>query len=498
MHLQSLHLQSLGAARTVTGSAHLLTVDGGQSGRQQVGQVLIDCGLFQGGDELEARNREAFPFGPAELAAVVLTHAHLDHVGRLPLLVARGFRGPVYCTAPTAVLAEAVLLDSARLQVEGFRQELRRARRVGREAEVPPPLYDEEDVHRTLALLRPSLRFGEMARIGPLRVTPFRAGHILGSAYLLIEHGGARLILSGDLGHRQSGLQPSFTPPPPADAVVLETTYADRVHRSLPATLDEFAGALRQSIRAGGKILIPTFAIERAQLILYALRGLMESGEVPRIPVFLDSPMAARATQTYFDFGDELIPAVREALQRGEDPFRPSTLHVVASGEESRRINRYDGPAIILAGNGMLSGGRIQHHLRHHLWKPGTSLVIVSYQSPGSLGGRLVAGEPRVPVLGEEVVVRARVHTIGGFSAHADQDDLLAFLSTTGTPRVWLVHGEPGVMEAFVPVLAERGLRAHPMPDRQEVDLLTGTLRESQPPRLPAAGRDAHDSVGGE
>lgn len=489
-----MRLRSLGAALTVTGSAHLLSVESGPGGAQ----VLFDCGLFQGEDELEARNREAFPFDPAELAAVVLTHAHLDHVGRLPLLVRRGYRGPVYCTAPTAALAETVLLDSARLQVDGYRHDLRRARREGRESDVPEPLYDEADVHRTLDLLRPTLRFGEAVRVGPLRVTPHRAGHILGSAYLLVEHAGERLILSGDLGNRESGLQLDFAPPPPADAVVLESTYAGRTHRSWPGTLEEFADVLRTSVRAGGKILIPTFALERAQLILATLRDLMESGEVPRIPVFLDSPMAARATRAYFDYGEELVPPVRAALARGEDPFRPSTLHVVPTGAESRRLNRYDGPAIILAGNGMMTGGRIQHHLRWHLGKPGTSLVIVSYQSPGSLGGRILAGAQRVRIMGEEVEVRAGVHTLGGFSAHADQDDLLAFLSTTGTPRVWLVHGEVEVMEAFLPVLAARGLSANLMPDRRVVHPFTTTFPGGRPPGLPSGGRDARASAGGE
>lgn len=475
---------------TVTGSAHLLSPRGGP--------VLIDCGLFQGSDELEARNREAFPFDPPDLAAVIVTHAHLDHIGRLPLLVRRGYRGPIFCTPPTAALAETVLLDAARLQVEGFRQDLRKARRVGRESEVPEPLYEEEDVHRTLALLRPRLDFGETLRVGPLRVTPQRAGHILGSAYLLIEADGERVIFSGDLGNRESGLQLDFTPPPPADAVVIESTYADRTHRSLPATLAEFRDTLCESVRAGGKILIPTFAIERAQFILYTLKNLMDAGEVPRIPVFLDSPMATRATAEYFEFGEELIPPIREALQGGEDPFRPSTLHVVPTSAESQRLNRYDGPAIILAGNGMMTGGRIQHHLKHHLWKPSTSLIIVSYQSPGSLGGQIVAGADRVRILGEEVLVRAQVHTIGGFSAHADQDDLLAFLATTGTPHVWLVHGEPHVMKAFLPVLAARGLTGHLMPDQRNVDLLQTTFPNGLPPGLPEGGGEAREQAGGE
>ncbi len=483
-----MRLQSFGAACTVTGSMHLLTLDGWR--------VLVDCGLFQGSEDLEARNHETFSFDPADLDAVVLTHAHLDHVGRLPLLVQRGYRGPVYCTPPTAALAETVLLDSARLQVEGYRQALRRARREGREGEVAPPLYEEHDVHNALALLRPVLRFGEPAAVAGLRVTPQRAGHILGSVYLVFDSSGGRLILSGDLGNRESGLQPDFTPPPEADAVVIETTYANRTHRAWPGTLAEFSEVLRASVRAGGKILIPSFAIERAQTILHTLKGLMDSGEVPRIPVFLDSPMAARATHAYFEYGDELIPAVRGALRAGEDPFQPSTLHVVLTGDESRRLNRYDGPAIILAGNGMLTGGRIQHHLRHHLWKAGTSVIIVSYQSPGTLGGQLVAGAERVQLMGEDLAVRAQVHTIGGFSAHADQDDLLAFLSTTGTPHVWLVHGEVEVMDAFVPVLGTRGLKGDLVPDRQPVELLGGGFGGAHPPGLVRAASGPNRPAG--
>ncbi|UQN07199.1 MBL fold metallo-hydrolase RNA specificity domain-containing protein [Deinococcus sp. QL22] len=489
-------MQSLGAACTVTGSMHLLTLDAAAGGTRQ---LLIDCGLFQGGEELEARNREPFHFDPRDLDAVILTHAHLDHVGRLPILVKQGFRGPVYCTAPTAALAETVLLDSARLQVEGYRQDVRRARRQGREDEVPPPLYEEEDVHRTVALLRPQLEFGDTLRVADISITPQRAGHILGSAYLLIESAQGRLIMSGDLGNRESGLQLDFTPPPEADAVVIETTYANRTHRVWADTLIEFRDALRESVRLGGKILIPSFAIERAQTILHTLKELMDSGEVPRIPVFLDSPMAARATHEYFEFGDELIPPVRQALQNGEDPFRPSTLHVVPSAAESQRINRYDGPAIILAGNGMMTGGRIQHHLKHHLWKPSTSLVIVSYQSPSSLGGRIVAGADSVRIMGEDVAVGAKVHTIGGFSAHADQDDLLAFLSTAGRPHVWLVHGEVEVMEAFVPVLEQHGMKGDIVPNRETVDLTGPGFPQGRPPGLPTPeGRDTQRSAGGE
>ena len=471
-----MHLQSIGAAETVTGSGHYL--------RLGDMELLIDCGLFQGSDELEARNREAFPFDPARLDAVLLTHAHLDHVGRLPLLHRRGFRGPIYCTQPTAALAETVLLDSARLQTESYSREVRWARRGGTERAVEEPLYDEEDVHNTLALLRPQLSFGETLQVGKLKVRAERAGHILGSAFLVLDAPEGRVVFSGDLGNRESGLQQDFTLPPDADAVLIETTYGDRTHRPLAETVQEFAQVLSQSVRLGGKILIPSFAIERTQVILYTLKQLMDSGAVPRIPIFLDSPMAARATNEYFEYGDELRPEVRDQLRGGGDPFRPSTLHVVTTAQESQRLNRYDGAAIILAGNGMMTGGRIQHHLKHQLWKPTTSLVIVSYQSPSSLGGRIVEGAEKVRIMGEEIAVRAKVHTIGGFSAHADQDDLLAWVDATGKAKVWLVHGEVKVMESFLGVLEAHGRTADIVPRGQEVDLLGTHFPGGRPPGL--------------
>ena len=241
---------------------------------------------------------------------------------------------------------------------------------------------------------------------------------------------------------------------------------------TISQTLAEFAAALRAGVRRGGKILIPAFATERAQLLLHLLRGLMASGEVPRVPVFLDSPMAVRAGGAYAEYRSELRPELRSELERGDDPFAPSTLHTVRTGAESVRLNRYDGAAIILAGNGMLSGGRILHHLRHQLPKESTTLLLVSFQAPGGLGAQLAGGASQVSVLGEEVPVRATVQSIGGFSAHADQDDLLAWLSHTGQARVWLVHGEDGAMHDFAALLRQRGRQAGVVPDGGAVDLL--------------------------
>ena len=300
----------------------------------------------------------------------------------------------------------------------------------------------------------------------------------------MLTAGGERIVFSGDLGNRESGLQQDFTLPPEADAALIETTYADRTHRPLDQTVQQFAQVLSQSVRLGGKILIPTFAIERTQVILYTLKKLMDSGAVPRVPVFLDSPMAARATNEYFEYGDELIPEVRDLLRSGEDPFRPSTLHVVTSSQESQRLNRYDGAAIILAGNGMMTGGRIQHPHKHQLGKPSTSLGIVSYQSPSSLGGRIVGGAKEVRIMGEEIAVKAQVHTIGGFSAHADQDDLLTWLDATGKAKIWLVHGEVNVMETFLGVLGERGREADIVPKGEGVNPLGTHFPGGRPPEL--------------
>ena len=459
-----MRLTSFGAAETVTGSCHLLELAGQQ--------LLIDCGLFQGEREVEELNRAPFPFDLRGLTAVILTHAHLDHVGRLPLLTQRGYRGPIYCSAPTAELAELVLMDSARLQLEDHKQALRKARRAGRESELPGPLYDERDAQNALALLRPELRLNEPLQLGGLTVTPRRAGHILGSVYLELVSPEGRVTCSGDLGNRESGLQEDFEPPHETDALLIETTYANRTHRPLDQTLAEFTRVIRESAERGGKILIPSFALERTQTILYYLKRLMDERAVPRIPVFLDSPMAAQATYAYFDHGAELRPEVREALAHGDDPFWPSTLHVVATSQESQRLNRYEGSAIIIAGNGMMSGGRILHHLKHHLWKPSTSLVMVSYQSPHSLGGRIIAGAESVHILGEEVRVAAQVHTIGGFSAHADQDDLLAWLAGTGAAHVWLTHGDAEVMRGFLPLLAGLGRTADIVPRGEAVDVV--------------------------
>jgi metallo-beta-lactamase family protein len=442
---------SAGAARTVTGSCHHLHFDGAR--------VLLDCGLFQGGSDLEARNREPFPFDPGELDAVCLSHGHLDHVGRLPLLSARGYRGPIYATQATRNIAEIILHDAAKLQAEDYQRTLRKAKRAGREGDVAPPLYGVREVERVLTQFRPVEMEDPVEVAGGVRAVFRPAGHVLGSATIELHDGSMRLTFSGDLGNRESALQAPAEPARPSDVVLIETTYAERNHRSRAATEAEFAEVLAGSLERGGNVLIPTFALERSQAVLYEIRRLMERGAIPRVRVFLDSPMATRLTRFYEHGENEFRDEVRAVLAEGRDPFAPPTLEFTVDTEASKAINEVTGGAIILAGSGMMTGGRILHHLKHNLWREEASLVVVGYQASGTLGRALVGGAKRVHIYGEEIRVRARVHTINGFSAHGDHDDLLHWLDGSGDAEVFLVHGEPEVMDAFSVELRERGRR---------------------------------------
>lgn len=443
-------LVSAGAARTVTGSCHAVEIGDRK--------VLIDCGLFQGPEELEALNAESFPFSVEEIDAVLLTHGHLDHVGRLPRLVRQGYRGPIHCTGATRSIAKIILEDSAGLQEEDYR---RARRKADAPDTVPPPLYTEADVDKTLGLIERTVDFEEDLPLGDGLVARFHpAGHVLGSAFIELEGPDGRLVASGDLGNRESGVQADFALPPECDVVLVETTYADRTHRPMGDTLAEFRQVIRDAVGRGGNVMIPSFALERTQNVLYYLNRMMDSGEIPEQPVFLDSPMATRMTRLYQTRSNEFLPELADALERGDDPFEPPTLRYTIGSAESKKINSIRHGAIIIAGSGMMTGGRIVHHLIHNLHRREASLVVVGYQARGTLGRRIVDGARSVRLWGRDVEVNAAVHTINGFSAHADQDDLLAWLEGTGKARAMLVHGEPEVMESFRGVLAGRGREA--------------------------------------
>lgn len=440
-----------GAAGEVTGSRHLLET--GQS------RVLLECGLFQGGADADRRNAVPFPFKPASLDAVILSHAHLDHSGMLPKLVADGFKGPIYCTRQTRELLRIMLKDAAFLQERDVEWENLRRRRAGRE--MIEPLYSLDDVSHTLALCR-TLPYKESQEISDdLRLRFIDAGHILGSAIVELEvHGRGnhrRIVFSGDLGNPGTQLMYDPQRPDEADWVIMESTYGDRDHQDLDKTKEELAQILARAYADGGNVLIPAFAVGRTQEVLYHLAMLQQEGRLPQSQVFLDSPMAIEVTALYLSNLAILDRADVERLTRhgmlsiGDalDFLRPTR-----TPEESMALNRIKGGAIIIAGSGMCEGGRIRHHFKHNLWRSECQVVIVGFQAQGTLGRRLVDGAKLVNIMGNEIAVKAGVHTLGGYSAHAGRSQLLAWAqSIPGQPKFCLVHGEAEALASLAQAL---------------------------------------------
>jgi metallo-beta-lactamase family protein len=458
-------LEFFGAAGEVTGSCHVLRV----AGRQ----VLLDCGMIQGGRGASARNREPFPFAPGSIDAVVLSHAHIDHCGRLPLLVKRGFRGPIYTNAACRDLLPILLHDTADLAA-------READRVNRRrdpAEPPAtPLFDADDVERTLGQVRAVRYDGWHDACDGVSFRLHDAGHILGSASVevRVREGGLErtLVFSGDLGQYDSPilLDPHrFTR---ADLVVMESTYGGREHRDRAATVAEFGEIIAAAARDGGNILIPAFAVGRSQDILYLLATHFEAWGLHRWQIFLDSPMAIEASEVYWRHADRYDDEAMR-LRRSFGAMPPlGNLHLCRSADESRAINAHRAHALVIAGSGMCNGGRILHHLRQNLGRPECHVVITGFQAPGTLGRALVDREPEVRIHGMPVPVAAQVHTLGGLSAHGDRADLLRWYgSFESRPPVWLVHGEPEAAQALRVALQSTGARADVARPGQRVDL---------------------------
>ncbi len=437
-----IQVSSYGAARTVTGSNHLLEM-GGQ-------RVLLDCGLFQGSKALEALNTQPWGYDIKSLDLMFLSHAHLDHAGRLPKLVKDGFDKPIYATSSTREIVEHLLLDAAKLQREDFERDQRKGRR-----DASPPLFDEDDVAKTLKLFQ-EISYNEPMTVNGLRVTAQVAGHIPGSASLLFESSEGRFVFSGDLGNARKDILPDPVPCPDADVVLMESTYGDRDHKPFEETLKEFSSILHDAARAGGKILIPSFALERTQDLLYHISRLEEENLIPRLPVFVDSPLASKMEEVYASASFEFEPHVQKLYTKNRNPFEPSNFRYTRTTEESKALNTLQGPAIIIAGSGMMTGGRILHHLRNHLGQKTTSLVIVGFQPQGGLGRLLIDGADRITLFGESVAVKARVFTVNGFSAHADRTELLNW-SEGVSGEVRLVHGEVKSMESLRDALQARG-----------------------------------------
>ncbi|TAM59821.1 MBL fold metallo-hydrolase [bacterium] len=437
-----------GADRGVTGSCHLI-----ESGGKR---ILVDCGLFQGGRELEVENAGDFGFDPAAVDIVLLTHAHLDHCGRLPLLTKRGFHGEIIATSGTRDLARLVLLDSAHLQGEEAERRGQRSARRGHGEQPPQPLYGELDVFDALA------RFGRVAAYGApielgqgLHATFLDAGHILGSASIVLEanenNRTLRVVFSGDIGNAgRPLLRAPVTPDPPIDAVVMETTYGDRLHKPIAPSVEELYTVIGQTFERGGNVLIPTFALERAQEILYFLhQGIQQRRLSNAMQVYLDSPMAISATEIYRRHEDEFAPETAQLFSEGSDPFAVPGLHITREVAESEAIDDIKSGAIILAGSGMATGGRIRRHLQHNLWRRECAVAFVGYAAAGTLARLIIDGAQHVRLFGDDVRVQASIHTINGFSAHADQRELLAWRERMQPARTILVHGDEQVMRAF-------------------------------------------------
>ena len=504
-----MELTFLGGARTVTGSRHL--VDTGRA------RVLVDCGMFQGGPDETMRNRVPLGVDPATLDAVVLTHAHLDHCGLLPLLVREGFRGRIICTAATAELARLVLLDSARLQEEFAKRAARRGRRdPGRAAEteardekafdevvklaaagaeapggpdpeellraagpivelgLEEPLYTEDDAGATLPLLL-TIPYGSEHEVAQgLHVTLVDAGHILGSSIVrmrLTAPGGGRdtiVVFSGDLGRPGTPILRDPTTMSEADVVLCESTYGGREHEAAEAAIAKLAEVVGEAARKKGVLLIPSFAIGRTQELVWELGRLVEAGRIPELPLYLDSPMAKAASDIYRAHPEAYDEETATLLRDHHAPLDYPGQHVVQNAQESERIARANPPYIIIASNGMLTGGRSVGHAERMLDDPKATILFVGYQGEGTLGGHLMRGVERARINGRDMPVRAAIRSLDGFSAHGDEPELLGWLGgfikgrrpgDPGVPaKVYLVHGDPPAQEAMAPKVAALGL----------------------------------------
>jgi metallo-beta-lactamase family protein len=444
----SFDVQFFGAAGEVTGSMYLL--------RAGTHNVLLECGQIQGSRKDELRNRRRFPLAVSKIDAVVLSHAHIDHSGRVPLLVRRGYAGPVYAQEATRALCGIMLPDSGYLNEKDAEWENRKRERKG--LSPVKPLYTRVDAEESLKSFK-SIPYGEVQEILPgLSLRYHDAGHILGSCIVELTHAsGGRsrtLVFSGDLGHRDA---PVMEPPArltQADLVIMESTYGDRLHRPFDETIVELAELFAQARAGKGNILIPAFTVGRTQDLLYLMERHFDDWHLGDWQIFLDSPMAIDATAVYAKY--QHLYGAKLFAPGATTPDLPN-FHATMSTEESMSINRIRSGAIIIAGSGMCSGGRIHHHLKNNLWRPECHLVIVGYQANGTLGRRLVDGVPTVKLWGEKIVVKAQIHTIGGLSAHADQADLIDWYGHFAhRPPVYLVHGEPPAQQALAAELRSR------------------------------------------
>ncbi len=440
-------LQFLGAAQNVTGSRHLLEANGVR--------LLIDCGLYQE-RQLRARNWDPFPIEPAGINAVLLTHAHLDHCGLLPKLVREGFKGRIYCTAATAEIVRIILLDSAKIQEEDAEYKRKRHKRERRKGPYPVvPLYTTEDAEACFPLFS-TLEYRKSVNIADgVQASLYDAGHVLGSSMIRVklrQDGQERIILfSGDIGRPDRPIVCDPTVFDYADYVLIESTYGDRIHKG-PEDIKKLIGdVINSTKKAGGNIIVPSFALERSQEILYYINELLLEDAIPQLKVFLDSPMATSITKVFQRLSELFDEEMTEFIRQNESPFNFPELKMVATTEESKAINHIKGTVMVIAGSGMCTGGRVKHHLVNNISRPENTIMFVGYQATGTLGRSIVDGAERVRILGKKYKVKAKIVRVHGFSAHADRNELLEWLrELEAAPRgVFVVHGETESARSF-------------------------------------------------
>lgn len=451
----SVKLRFLGAAQNVTGSCYYLEAAGVR--------LLVDCGMYQERD-LKDRNWARFHFDPGQLDCVLLTHGHLDHCGLLPKLVKEGFKGRIYCTPATEDIARIILLDSAKLQVEDAKQKQKRHEQEGRKGPHPEiPLYTQIDAERTFPLFS-TVAYETTVEIGRgIHASFHDAGHILGSSMIKIsvpgkDKGGRIILFSGDMGRRNTPILRDPTLFEKADYVLVESTYGNRLHKENNTIPAELAEAVNLTNDSGGNVVIPSFAVERTQELLYHLHMLLREDKIPHLLVFMDSPMAMRVTEVFSRHRNLFDQETLELLRRGEHPCDFPGLVICRTMAESKAINHIRGTVIIIAGSGMCTGGRIKHHLINNITRPESTILFVGYQAEATLGRTILDGADQVRILGQEYMVRAQIQKIEGFSAHADRDGLFGWLSALKSPprHVFVTHGEPEAANEFAAWVREK------------------------------------------
>ncbi|HOF58731.1 MAG TPA: MBL fold metallo-hydrolase [Syntrophorhabdaceae bacterium] len=458
-------IRFLGAARVVTGSCYHLITDGLQ--------ILVDCGMYQGKNADEV-NRQPFQFDPGQIDVLLLTHAHLDHSGLLPKLVADGFKGDIVATAGTAELVEIMLLDSAHIQERDAEWMTKKSFRAGKD-QIYQPLYTEEDAKGVMPFVKKVNYMETLQLKSGVRYRFIDAGHILGSGSLEIwlNNGDEekKIVFSGDIGKNDNPIINDPQHIDNANYVVVESTYGNRLHRGVEESIEEMVQAIKNTFKKGGNVLIPAFSVGRTQDILYILNRLVKQDRLPKLNVYVDSPLADKATKIYMAhpeyFDAEALTAFKFRSNEGMN------LHFTTSIEESQKINRIKSGAIIIAGSGMCDGGRIQHHFKHNIWRPECSIIFTGFQVKGTLGRHIIDGAKSARILGEEMVIRAKAYTIGGFSAHADQKELLEWLGTiTNRPKTFVTHGEESVSLEFEKVIQEKlGLETYVPHKGEELEI---------------------------